>query len=125
MEVIEPILKRNLQEGQVVYYFTPPCISSDGLDYHNKKSTIQRLEFQEFYTGRHSGKCTLFLNEKGIKRKFYDSIKGLMFHTQDEAINAFNKQTVDVKIIMLNNTKKYIKKMQKQADTLEAELIKL
>ncbi len=121
--MIEPILKRNLQEGQVVYYFTPPAISSDGLDYHNKKSAIQRLEFQEFYTGRHSGKCTLFLNEKGIKRKFYDSIKGLMFHTQDEAVNAFNKQTINIKTIMLGNTKKHIKKMQKQVDTLETDLM--
>lgn len=119
----EPILKRNLQPGQVVYYFTPPAISSDGLDYHNKKSAIQRLEFQEFYNGRHNGKCTLFWNEKGIKRKFYDSIKGLMFHTEDEAVHAFHKQTIDVKTIMLNNTKKHIKKMQKQADMLEADLL--
>ncbi len=121
--MIEPILKRNLQEGQVVYYFTPPVISSDGLDYHNKKSAIQRLEFQEHYVGRHSGKCTLFLNEKGTKRKFYDSIKGLMFHTEEEAKNAFAKQTIDVKTGILNNTKKHIVKMQKQVHTLEVYLL--
>ena len=69
------ILKKNLKEGQVVYYFQQPDLTSDGIDYRGKKTTIQKLTFETFYTGRYNGECTLFLNEKGQKKKFYDSIK--------------------------------------------------
>jgi len=107
------ILKKNLEVGQVVYYYQKPELTSDGVDYRGKKTTIQKLTFKEFYTGRYNGECTLFLNEKGQKKKFYDSIKGLLYHTELEAQEAFDLEIQKLKLQIVKNAKKQIIKLEK------------
>ena len=118
-----PILKRNLVEGQIVYFFPQPGVKENGIELYNKKSTIQELEFLEI-SKRHGVQCVYFykVGTNGAKKKFYDSIKGLLYHSHDEAKQAFDEQLIEAKKKILVNIRKQMIKLEKLEEALQEEL---
>jgi len=116
------ILKRNLDVGQIVWYFPEPSLSEDGLDFHNKKVTMQELKFDGFQESRGAKAAVFNRVDGGRTKRFYDSIKGILYHTEDEAKVAFENKVVVLKKKVLKNSIKMIARLESNIAILETEV---
>ncbi len=117
---MQMILKRNLTPNQRVFYFHKPSLTSDGLDFRGKKTKITELEFLEIKN--HGGVYFLKVGTNNAKQKFYDGIKGLLYHTTDEAQQALDEHIIELKKQIIQNIAKTTVKLAERSATLTKEL---
>lgn len=109
-----PVLKKTLQKGDVVYFATSPKI----VDETKIRGLQNKVEKLTFYMIDDRG-VVFFEKENGSMKKFYDSIKGVLFKTHEEAELDRRRKKVSV----MNQVRKNIDKELKRLSKLDVDLI--
>ena len=105
------ILKNKLTEIVEDRYFKQPSLINGKLEVLGLKTKVEPLQFIEIHRG-----VTYFLRASGSRKKFYDSIKGLLYHTKEEADIALEKQLKELHEQAIKNNLREITKIQKRIE---------
>jgi len=115
------VLKKNLVEGDHIYYPTEFELDDTGLDFVKSSKTKKVTEyiFKGIYDGRYAKAVLLENVETGKIIKDYESVKDRYFYSKEEAQNHMEKEYKKIAKKLTRRLQKEIKKLQERLENLE------